>query len=197
MEALEGLLGETAAKHGKEVMSLRAAHDRHAAGLSDANGAHVTLEDRVKYVEKLFGDSAERHAREVKALKDAAHTSRYAASVLAHVVGGDTVRMGRSHALQVVGMHGQCMPTTQDEPIGCGLRRPQERDAMDGLDPMRFNSPEVAATPLDVATPWDAATPQVAAISRPMAPAMPSVRTTPCVAAASCDAAPPFVAATP
>ncbi|MBT8139618.1 MAG: hypothetical protein KJP25_07605, partial [Gammaproteobacteria bacterium] len=54
-------------KHAKELSALKAAHDKHAQGLEESGDRHASVDERIKYLEKLLGDSADKHARELKA----------------------------------------------------------------------------------------------------------------------------------
>mmetsp|Transcript_71998 Transcript_71998/g.211369 ORF Transcript_71998/g.211369 Transcript_71998/m.211369 type:complete len:1246 (+) Transcript_71998:73-3810(+) len=56
---LEGLIGDSADKHTKEILDLKAANMQHGKDLKARDGHHATMEERVGYVEQVLGFAAE------------------------------------------------------------------------------------------------------------------------------------------
>eukprot|EP00930_Biecheleria_cincta_P083353 TRINITY_DN72938_c0_g1_i1.p1 TRINITY_DN72938_c0_g1~~TRINITY_DN72938_c0_g1_i1.p1 ORF type:complete len:1818 (+),score=410.71 TRINITY_DN72938_c0_g1_i1:251-5455(+) len=90
LEYLEKAMGDSADKHAREVENLKMAHQKfsvdnknrdtiHAAGSEridqlqrekeDLQARHLSLGERVEYLEKMIGDNAERHAQELEHVK--------------------------------------------------------------------------------------------------------------------------------
>mmetsp|Transcript_33690 Transcript_33690/g.98048 ORF Transcript_33690/g.98048 Transcript_33690/m.98048 type:complete len:184 (+) Transcript_33690:3-554(+) len=88
MRYLEGLLGDSADKHERELQALRdahakfaAAHGKHAKDIESLRalqGHHATVEERLQFIEKAIGDSAEKHGAAIEKLR-AAHAKHAAA----------------------------------------------------------------------------------------------------------------------
>ena len=64
---LEGLIGESAELHARELEALKSSHSRIASEAKARDAHHATVSERLDYIEKLLGDSADKHAREIKA----------------------------------------------------------------------------------------------------------------------------------
>ena len=64
---------DSADKHARELQALKDAHDKHAKGLEATQDKHASVDDRIKYLEKLLGDSVDKHARKLQARGGAAH----------------------------------------------------------------------------------------------------------------------------
>merc|ERR1719272_1897161 len=77
LEYIEGMLGDSADKHAKEIEHLSSSH---AAKLADLHLAvsvcaktdhHVTLEQRLDFLERTLGESAEQSLKEIDTGKSA------------------------------------------------------------------------------------------------------------------------------
>ncbi|CAE7573833.1 unnamed protein product, partial [Symbiodinium sp. CCMP2456] len=64
---LEGLMGESAELHARELESLKTSHSRMASEVKARDAHHATVSQRLDYIEKLLGDSADKHAQELRA----------------------------------------------------------------------------------------------------------------------------------
>ena len=64
---LEGLMGESAEMHARELEALKTSHSRMASEAKARDVHHATVSERLDYIEKLLGDSADKHAQELKA----------------------------------------------------------------------------------------------------------------------------------
>ncbi|CAE7769231.1 unnamed protein product [Symbiodinium sp. CCMP2592] len=64
---LEGLMGESAELHARELEALKTSHSRMASEVKARDAHHATVSQRLDYIEKLLGDSADKHAQELRA----------------------------------------------------------------------------------------------------------------------------------
>ncbi|CAE7636955.1 unnamed protein product [Symbiodinium pilosum] len=64
---LEGLMGESADMHARELEALKTSHSRMASEAKARDAHHTTVSERLDFIEKLLGDSADKHAQEIKA----------------------------------------------------------------------------------------------------------------------------------
>eukprot|EP00933_Yihiella_yeosuensis_P034921 TRINITY_DN2841_c3_g2_i1.p1 TRINITY_DN2841_c3_g2~~TRINITY_DN2841_c3_g2_i1.p1 ORF type:complete len:1158 (+),score=286.19 TRINITY_DN2841_c3_g2_i1:162-3476(+) len=74
---LENIMGESSAKHMKEIESLKDTHGRMATDAKARDAHHASVAERLDFVEKLLGDSADKHEKELRAAHskiDAVHS---------------------------------------------------------------------------------------------------------------------------
>jgi hypothetical protein len=67
MKYLEGLIGDNADKHSKELAAHKAAHAKLVSDTKSRDTKHVTMEERLNYIEGALGDSADKHSKALAA----------------------------------------------------------------------------------------------------------------------------------